>query len=138
MSLLADIAAELPLMRERAEALMVDTCTIRANDGDTTYDATTNSYVETDGTLLYTGPCQVQVTDTIPREANVGDQSLVVERIIVKIPRDAVAIPVSSVVEITAAGTGSGAAVGNRYRVIGSHDKTFATATRLPCELLSS
>jgi hypothetical protein len=124
--------------RAAAESLMVDTCTIRANDGETTYDPVTNAYVETDGTLLYTGPCQVQVTDTIPRDANVGDQQVVVERIIVKIPWDAVAIPVNSVVEITAAGDFSGAAVGNRYRVIGSNDKTYATATRLPCELISS
>lgn len=124
--------------RAAAEQGMVDTCTIRANDGDTTYDPATNAYVETAGTLLYTGPCQVQVTDTIPQSANVGDQSVVVERIIVKIPWDAVAIPVSSVVEITAAGASSGAVVGNRYRVTGSHDKTFATATRLPCESVTS
>lgn len=124
--------------RAAAEQLMVDTIAFRANDGTTTYDPDTNEYVETEGTLLYSGPCQVQVSDTIPRDATVGEQQVVVERTIIKIPWDSVAIPVNAVGEITAVGDGSGSVVGNRYRVTGAHAKTYNTARRLPCELVTT
>lgn len=133
VSLLADIQAHLPDMRTAAEALMVDSITFAA-PGTEAFDSSTGTYTTTPGTTIYSGPCRVQVTDVIPRDATVGEQQIVVERTIIHIPWDAATIPPNSVGEITAAGTGSGATVGTRYRVTGSHDKSFATATRLPCE----
>lgn len=124
--------------RAAAEAGMVDTIEFRANDGAEEIDPETGDYVTTPGTLLYDGPCQVQVTDTMPRDANVGGQQIVVERTIIKVPWDAVDIPPNTVGTITAAGVGSGSTVGAAYRVTGTHDKTFATATRLPCERVTA
>jgi hypothetical protein len=124
--------------RTAAESLMVDTIVFTDDDGGTTFDPNTGTYTDTAGTVLYDGPCQVQVTGSSVSEAVVGEQQLVVERIIVKIPWDAPDVPVNSVGTITAAGPSSGSVVGRRYRVIGSHDKTFATATRLPVELVST
>lgn len=122
--------------RAAAEQGMVDSI-LFAEPGTESFDPDTGEYVTTPGATIYDGPCQVQVTDTIPRDATVGEQQVVVERVIVKIPWDSVAVPVGSVGEITAVGDGSGSVVGNRYRVTGSHAKTFNTARRLPCEVIT-
>ena len=137
MSLLTDIEANLPAMRAEANRLMVDTIRF-AEPGTETFDPNAGTYVTTPGTTIYEGPCQVQVTDTVPRDATVGETQIAVERIIVKVPWDADAIPVNSVGEITAVSSVSGVVVGTRYRVIGSHDKTFQTASRYPAELVTS
>ena len=137
MSLLADVVANLPEMRAEANRLMVDTIRF-AEPGTETFDPNAGTYVTTAGDTIYEGPCQVQVTDTVPRDATVGETQIAVERIIVKIPWDAAAIPVNSVGEITAVSAVSGVVVGTRYRVVGSNDKTFQTASRYPCELVTS
>jgi hypothetical protein len=116
---------------------MTDTVVFTDDDGTLTFDPDTGEYTTTAGTVLYSGPCQVQVTDTIPRDATVGEQQIVVERIIVKIPWDAAEVPPNSVGTITAVGEGSGSVVGRRYRVIGTNAKTYNTARRLPCELVT-
>ena len=136
MSVLADVLAHLPAMRAEAESLMVDTVTFAA-PGTETYDDTTGEYVTTPGATIYNGPCKVQVTDVIPRDATVGEQQVVVERTLIHIPWDAVEVPANSVGEITAVAAGSGSVLGRRYRVIGSHDKSYATATRIPCEVVT-
>ena len=138
MSLSADIAAYLPSARDLAESLMVDTITFTDDDGTLTMDPDTGVYSSTAGSTLYSGKCQVQMAAPSVAESTVGEQVVVVERVIVKIPWDADPVPPNSVGVITAAGHGSGSVVGNRYRVTGSHDKTFATATRLPCELVTT
>ena len=116
---------------------MVDSI-LFAEPGTETFDPDTGEYVTTPGATIYDGPCQVQVTGPTARDATVGEQEIVVERVIGKIPWDAVAIPVGSVGEITAVGDGSGSVVGNRYRVTGSHAKTYNTARRLPAELITT
>ena len=124
--------------REAAEALMVDTISFADDDGTTTFNSTTGEYESTAGTVLYAGPCQVQVSGPSVSEAIVGEQQLALERIIVKIPVGSDPVPVNSVGTITAVGDASDPGlVGKRYRVIGSHAKTYATARRLPCELIS-
>lgn len=125
--------------REAAEALMVDTVTFTDDDGSTTFDPTTGQYVTTAGTVLYTGRCQVQVAAPNPRDITVGDQEIVAEQVIVKVPVSAPAIPLGSVGVITAvADISDPSLVGRRYRVTGSHAKTYATARRLPCELITT
>ena len=137
MTLLDAVKAELPAMRERAESLMVDTCTIAA-PGSETFDPDTGEYVTTPGASLYSGPCQVQVAGPSVGEAVVGEQQVALERIIVKIPVGSAATPPDSVVTITAVSDLSDPAlVGRVFRVTGTHAKTFATARRLPCELVT-
>ena len=136
MILAEAITAELPGLRAAAEALMVDAITFAA-PGAETFDPDTGEYVTTPGADLYAGPCQVQVTDAVARDVTAGEQEVVVERILVKIPWDAPQIPPGSVGTITAVGPGSGSVVGRRYRVTGTHAKTYATAQRLPCELVT-
>lgn len=135
MSLLDAVTAALPDLRTQAEALMVDSIRF-AEPGTETFE--NGTYVTTPGATIYEGPCQVQVTDTVPRDATVGETEIAVERIVIKVPWDADPIPVNSVGEITAVSAVSGVVVGTRYRVIGSHDKTFQTASRYPAELVTS
>ena len=118
---------------------MVDTCTI-AGKGSTTWNVGTNDYTETAGGAVYSGKCQVQVTDSITTSGEtVGEQLVVTERVTIKIPVSADPVPINSVVTITAVDAASDSAlVGRRYRVTGSHAATFKTARRLPCELVTS
>ncbi len=54
--------------RAEAEALMVDTCTIRRVTGQTT-NSTTGVVTPTVSTV-YSGPCKLQESGGLPREAN--------------------------------------------------------------------
>lgn len=138
-SLFDDIAGELPAMRARAETLMVDTIKFTVGGGAGTFAPETGTYTPGAGTEVYSGKCQIQVGDAVPRDVSSGDRPLVVERITVKIPVGSAAVPVGAVGEITAVGGISDPSlVGLVYRVTGSHAKTFATATRLPCELVTT
>lgn len=123
--------------RELAEALMVDTCTINAKG---TREWVNDAYVNTPGAELYSGQCQVQVLDSVTVQTeNVGEQLAVTERVMVKIPITAPSVAIDSVVTITAVDAASDSALVDRtYRVTGSHAKTYATARRLPCELVTT
>lgn len=129
------IAAELPAMRATAESLMIDWCEIRT-DGDLTYDPDTKTYTDAADTLIYDGKCQVRLSESLTvQDAIVGDVTVATERIMVKIPIDAPAIPVNAIVQIVDVGNLSDEQlVGQRYRVAGHHAQTYATARRLPCE----
>lgn len=137
--LVDDVARELPRMRAEAEALMVDACSIGANRS-VTFDVDTETYVSTPGTAIYSGPCQVQMVDSIGTEGEtVGEQLVVTSKVVVKIPVSAPAIPVNFIVTITDTGEGSDPSlVGKDYKVSGVHAKTYATARRLPCELVTA
>ena len=135
--LLADMSAHLPAMRAAAESLMVDTIRF-AEPGTETFDPNTGTYVTTPGATIYEGPCKVQVRSGSPRDVNVGEAEVVIDRLEIHVPYDAAYIPPSSVGEITAVGDHSDPSlVGNRYRVLGTHAATFKTARRLPVELVT-
>ena len=139
MSLFDAITAELPNMRERAEALMVDTCTITSGEASTTFDPNTGTYTTTPGSTVYTGKCRVQVTDSVTTTGeNVGEQLVITERVTISIPVSADPVPINSVVTITAVDDISTVAVGAQYRVTGSHAGTHKTARRLPCEQVTA
>ncbi len=134
MTITDDIAAALPRLRDAAESMMVDTCTITSEEVRQ-WDADTNTYADSTSSSIYAGPCQVQLIDSITVTAEgAGEQQIVTERVVVKIPTSAPSVPIDSVLTITATGlTSDPALVGRRYRVAGSHAKTFATSRRLPC-----
>jgi hypothetical protein len=60
-------ASVLALGRARAQALMVDTCTIQRQTGSST-DAYGN--VTPTLTQIYSGPCKLQESSGLPRDAN--------------------------------------------------------------------
>ena len=136
MTLDADVRERLPEFRQRAEALMADSCTI-GEAGEQEY--VDGAYVTTPGAAVYSGKCQVQVTDSVTMQGDtVGDVEVTLERVTIKIPVSAPSVPIDSIVTITAVSDVSDPAlVGRTYRVTGSHAKTYATARRLPCVLVT-
>lgn len=138
MSLASDVAAALPLLRAEAEALMVDSCTITRDGGAPTFDPNTGTYTDPAGSTVYTGACQVQLSDGLSaRSSEAGGTELITSRVTVKIPVSATGVRVGDVVTITAA-TLDPDLVDHRYVIAAEHAKTFATARRLEVERYTS
>jgi D-alanyl-D-alanine carboxypeptidase len=131
-----DIAAALPLLREEAEARMVDACVITRAGGDEVFDPNTGDYTTPPGSTVYSGKCEVQVSDGLnAREAEAGGTELTVTRVTVKLPVNAVTGQVrdGDTVRLTSS-TNDPALVDQVFRVVGLHAKTYASARRLHVE----
>lgn len=139
MTLAADIAWGLPILRAEAEARMVDTCRItRAGAGDVTFDPDTGTYTDGADSLVYSGKCEVQVADGLTaEEAEAAGAEIGVVRVTVKIPVSSVDPKRGDVVTITRA-TNDPTLTGQSYTIIGGHAKTNATARRLQVERTSA
>jgi hypothetical protein len=118
--------------RRAAEALMVDTCTIRVRTGATTQSETTGQVTRTASTV-YAGPCRVQQAQAQPQQHDAGERTVTVQPSIVSIPSTSVSIPVGAVITIDASVL-SPALAGRVFRVTGAHHKSHATAQRLQVE----
>jgi hypothetical protein len=119
--------------RAAAEALMVDTCTIGTLEA-ATFDSGTGTF--TPGTIdpVYTGKCRVQVVDSLnAQEPRVGERQLTIQQLVLSVPTAAAGIEVGQVVELLTAALDP-ELVGRRFRVVGTHAKSHATARRLQCE----
>lgn len=138
MTLVDDILATLPQLRTEAEGRMVDACTItRAGAGDTTFDPNTGLYTNAADSSIYTGKCEVQVSDGLSAQTTAAGGQVVTDlRVTVKVPMSVENIAVDDVVTITASLLDPDL-VGKKYRVIGTFAKSFATARRLQVEEVS-
>lgn len=134
MTLASDITATLPFLRAEAEGRMVDACIITRGGGAPTFDPNTGNYMTPAGSTIYSGSCEVQISDGLnAREAQAGGTELSLSRLTLKVPVSAVGIRVDDVAVITTA-THDPDLEDRTYRVIGEHSKTFATARRLQVE----
>lgn len=127
----------------RAFALeqMIDSCVIaEAAAGLGTFNSHTGVYTPPAETPIYSGPCQVQVTDSLAaRTPDAGETLVTLQRLIVKVPLTATGIKVNHRITITAVGEGSDPELlGRGYRIEATHAKTYATARRLQCEEVTS
>lgn len=118
--------------RRAAESLMVDSCTIEHRSGAGVLDEATGQ-VSKPATVVYTGPCRVQVPQAQPRTAEVAERTATLQGIVVSIPVGSGGVRVGAVVRITAA-TLDPELVDRTFRVVGIHHKTHGTAQRLQCE----
>lgn len=116
--------------RIAAEALFVDSCTIRAPSTFGAMDPDTGLRTETLGTTRYTGRCKVQTYEPFEQTPQSGEHVFTVQRYAVHIPASAAQVQVNDVITITAA-TLDSSLVGRRYRVAGLLHKSMATAQRL-------
>lgn len=126
-----DVASALPRLREHAESLMVDACTILRRTGRTE-DPDTGVVSDTTQTL-YVGKCKVQARDVDVSTPEVGSASLSVLKLRVDVPMSVVAVGPDDLVVITSAAYDP-ALVGRSFRVSGPFLGTFKTARRLPVE----
>ena len=124
--------------RLAAEGRMVDACTItRAGTGDTTFDPNTGTYTDAADSTIYTGRCEVQVSDGLNAQTTeAGGQVVTDLRVTVKVPMSVEGVAVDDVVTITASELDPDL-VGKTYRVLGTFAKSFATARRLQVEEVS-
>lgn len=138
MSLVDDIVAALPGFRAEAEGRMVDACTITRGGGDPVFDPNTGTYTTPAGTTVYTGKCEVQITDGLnARAADVGGTEVTLSRLTVKIPMSVEGVQVDDIVTITASLLDPDL-VDQTFRVLAGFAKTFATARRLQVERTST
>lgn len=138
VTLADDIATALPALRAEAEARMVDACTItRAGDDDTTFDPNTGTYTDAADTAVYSGKCEVQVTDGLnAQRTEAGGTEISITRVTVKVPVSVTGVERGDLVTITEATNDSDLA-GQVFSVVGLHSKSYATARRLQVERTS-
>lgn len=120
--------------RTAAEARMVDACTITRSGGEETLNPTTGVYTTPAPTTIYSGACEVQVSDGLnAQETEAGGQVVTQRRVTVKVPMSVTGVQVDDVVTITASALDADL-VDEVFRVVGEFAKSFATARRLQVE----
>lgn len=136
-----DIAAALPELREHANSLMQDTCTITIpGEGEGTYDPETSTTVPPVPTVIYPRPdtdddgrCRIQLSQPVSDRPLVAvDQKTVVSHVI-SIPVGTATVPKLATITITAS-THDQANVGRQFAVRSRLTKTQATAERLQAD----
>ncbi|MEU1240046.1 DUF6093 family protein [Micromonospora parva] len=121
--------------RAAAEALMVDQCVVRRDNG-TTYDPETG-YPTPNTTEVYAGKCRIQQQTASAGQRDVGEATVLLLRLEVQLPMSVVGVRVDDVVEVTAS-VHDPDLPGRRFRVRELAHKTHATARRLGVEELTS
>lgn len=118
----------LPRMQARAEALMVDACTISriAFPGDVGDDGRPI----VDEALKYAGACKVATYEPHEQIRESAGTTQVIQRYSVHVPTDAGPFEVGDVVRITAS-AGLPSTLGRTFRIEGLLEKTWQTAQRL-------
>lgn len=115
--------------RAKAEALMLDQCTI-TRPGEPVTDPETGD-VTNSAVTVYEGRCKVQSKDSATSNPEAGGASFTVVSRQVHIPANAADVRDGDVVTITASKLNA-FTVGKQYRVAGFTPDTFDTAFRLP------
>lgn len=130
MNLGAEIAAALPELRQQAESMMVDSCTI-ATATPGAWDEATGTYAQSSVTL-YAGPCRVQRSRGSDRSAMPGEAGYVLGDVTVSVPMCAPIVPVGAVVTVTSACADPHLADA-QFTILGPHRKSLSTARRYEC-----
>jgi len=112
--------------RRRAEALMIDACTIRRVTGTTT-DPDGN--VMTTFADIYAGKCRIQTNDPYEQRPEAGEHSFTVLRDILQVPMSVTGVNPDDVVQVTASQLDPDL-VGRTWSVAGPSRKTHQTMRR--------
>lgn len=124
--------------RIAAEARMVDACTVTRPTAGEAFDATTGTYDTIGTSTVYSGPCEVQLSDGLnARGTEAGGSDVTISRLTVKIPVSATGVRVDDLVTVTSS-TFDEELAGQKFAVVAGHSKTFATARRLEVERVTT
>lgn len=123
------LAGAVPFLREQAESLMLDTCTI-TRPGTPVTDPETGTVTNT-STEVYAGKCKVQSKDSATATPDAGEHTFTVVSRQVHIPANAANVKDGDVVTITASLLNA-FTVGKKYRVEGFTPDSMDTAARMP------
>lgn len=121
--------------RAAAEALMVDTCTIRRKTGETT-DPDTGVITPT-LTTIYTGKCRIQQQSGIARPADVGQANVFLSRLELQIPMAVTGVDSDDEAVIDTS-VNDPDLVGRVFHVRELAHKTHATARRFQVDEVTS
>lgn len=126
--------------RRRAEALMLDACTITRRAApvypDTTTDGDTGK-VTPSVTTIYTGPCKIQAADAAGSPTRVGEAELVTSSLTLHLPMSATGVTADDIAAVTASLLDPDLA-GKVFTIRAPDHKSFKTARRFPLQELSS
>jgi len=121
--------------RIRAEALMVDTCTVKRLAGEATDPET--GVVTPTYTTLYSGKAKFQQRATTGGPTDIGQAVVALVQLEVHLPTSVTGITTGDIVTCTASALDA-ELVGRSFRVQGVAHKTFETARRLPLQEVTS
>lgn len=131
-----DVTAALPVMRQHAESLMIDTGELRG-PGARVLDEDSGQYVNVPGPLKYAGKAKLQTTDALGNDAEAADRAVMVTRFRVDLPMSAPQAAVDDVFTFTLSQFDP-QIVGKRFRVTSLIQKSYMTARRLAVEEVQS
>jgi hypothetical protein len=121
--------------RRQAEALMVSECVVTRVTGKAFNDET--GLYEPTVETVYSGKCDFRFTGTAFREVDGQSQLLTEQHPVLKLPVDGSAgVRVDDEGVLTAHPLDAGL-VGMKFRIAGENTRTYATARRLPVEVVS-
>lgn len=121
-----DIAAELPRMRQAAESLMMDRCTIREADSWISEELTEGAVVAENV------PCRIKVDNTEPRTVVVGGEVTHITRLTVSMPTTYRPL-VGHVITVDSSVFDS-SLPGRRFDVIDAEYGSQVTSRRMSCQ----
>jgi hypothetical protein len=115
--------------RAAAEALMVDTCVIFMPAASSTFDPITGTNTAAPSSVVYQGPCRLQIQQPQPYTPDGGGHRFTVEQFILQLPVSAVTPPIGARVQVVSSfDDGNDARV---FSVISTFRKSHATCQRL-------
>lgn len=137
-----DIAWALPELRAQAESNMTSLCTItRPSTDKGEMNPVTRKYDNLPGvTTIYTGKCRVQIKSVVAAtsDSNAGERLAGVQQFELQIPVSGTdEVSTNDVVEILSSPLDS-SLEGRKFTVSGRHEKSQATARRLPLRAVTS
>lgn len=124
--------------RREAEALMLDTATVRRRTGFTTQNETTGQEVPTT-TVVFTTPCKLQsrsrLGDSFIGVSQYGGHQGTSLDIDIHIPLSKPPVLTDDLITVTSPGAFTDPQMEGRvFRVLASPSKSFATARRIPVQ----
>lgn len=137
MSLADAVTSALPELRAEAERLMTDTCQITRVDPQAPapeMDPGTLAYPEPARLTVYEGKCKIQIKAVTAggSSSDAGERQSITQEFQLHLPVDGTAeVAATDVAEVTAS-VFDESLVGRKFTVIGRHEKSHATARRLP------
>lgn len=117
---------------------MVDLCTITRAGGVEEFDPDTGEYTTPAGSTIYSGVCEVQVSDGLnARESEAGGTELTLSRVTVRVPLTVDDVEPGDIVTIDSS-EADPALETQEFRVVTVVASTHATARRLQVERVTT